>query len=225
MCHMWHPLDQILTLALSVRYAIYSNVQCEVEHHTIQLLCPSCGLSSSCISGDNIKVVCAAACWSLSAMLNARFLVSSMYPYAIQSSRMAHCAWTWQAPDLGAGTLQRNGTWYCAFGANMSTDKLTHTRGITPLESAAGSVPGWNLVFNHRSACTLTKLWLSQATAHPCARHTYDPEHVSHTSSCWACSWSSHSVDVQDDVVGCLPRQGSFLWGQGTVTRGFKHLS
>ena len=48
------------------------------------------------------------------------------------------------------GTLDRRGTWYFAFGANMSTGKLTNVRGITPLETAAGSVEGWRLVFNHR---------------------------------------------------------------------------
>ena len=69
------------------------------------------------------------------------------HPLSIESMKMPFAV---QEPDLGVVTLERRGTWYFAFGANMSNNKLTHVRGITPIESAAGSVEGWRLTFTHR---------------------------------------------------------------------------
>ncbi|KAK9803101.1 hypothetical protein WJX73_002766 [Symbiochloris irregularis] len=67
-------------------------------------------------------------------------------------------------PDLGVGTLDRTGTWYFAYGANMSPHKLSNVRGITPIESAAGSIAGWTLAFNHRGAMgNLVKLKTGEA--------------------------------------------------------------
>ena len=40
--------------------------------------------------------------------------------------------------------------WYFAFGANMTTKKLTESRGIKPLEATKGFLPGWRLAFNHK---------------------------------------------------------------------------
>ena len=54
-----------------------------------------------------------------------------------------------QAALYGIGALQQ-GVWYFSFGANLSSQKLTGARGITPLESVPGRLDGWRLTFNHR---------------------------------------------------------------------------
>ncbi|KAK9824440.1 hypothetical protein WJX72_010266 [[Myrmecia] bisecta] len=55
------------------------------------------------------------------------------------------------ARRYGIGAAQE-GVWNFAFGANISPNKLENVRGITPLESVAGHLPGWALRFNHRGA-------------------------------------------------------------------------
>lgn len=55
-----------------------------------------------------------------------------------------------QAARFGVGALQ-DGVWYFAFGANLSTRKLTGSRGIEPLEALPGRLAGYCLAFNHRS--------------------------------------------------------------------------
>ena len=54
-----------------------------------------------------------------------------------------------QAARYGLGALH-DGVWYFAFGANLSTRKLTGSRGIEPLEALPGRLDGYHLAFNHR---------------------------------------------------------------------------
>jgi hypothetical protein len=54
-----------------------------------------------------------------------------------------------QSGQYGIGGLH-DGVEYFAFGANISTKKLTGSRNITPLESRAASIEGYRLEFNHR---------------------------------------------------------------------------
>ena len=56
-----------------------------------------------------------------------------------------------QAARYGIGSMQE-GVWYYAYGANMSSEKLTGSRNITSLESVPGRLDGWRLAFNHRHA-------------------------------------------------------------------------
>jgi hypothetical protein len=55
-----------------------------------------------------------------------------------------------QVMDYGIGAMQEEGVWYFAFGANMTTKKLTESREIKPLEATKGFLPGWRLAFNHK---------------------------------------------------------------------------
>lgn len=57
-----------------------------------------------------------------------------------------------QAVRYGLGALQE-GVWYFAFGANLSSQKLTGARNISSMESIPGRLDGWRLAFNHRHAC------------------------------------------------------------------------
>lgn len=49
--------------------------------------------------------------------------------------------------------------WNFAYGANMSPSKLEGARGLKPLESQPGTLPGWRLSFTHRSAWLSTDPW------------------------------------------------------------------
>lgn len=62
-----------------------------------------------------------------------------------------------QAARFGLGALQ-DGVWYFAFGANLSTRKLTGSRGIKPLEALPGRLAGYRLAFNHRSEARLSEV-------------------------------------------------------------------
>ena len=72
----------------------------------------------------------------------------------------AHCKWLLQeqaqllcavqGASFGIGALQQEGVWYFAFGANMTSKKLTESRGIKPSEATNGFLPGWRLAFNHK---------------------------------------------------------------------------
>lgn len=48
--------------------------------------------------------------------------------------------------------------WNFAYGANMSPVKLESARGLKPLESRPGALPGWRLSFTHRRAAALPRV-------------------------------------------------------------------
>ena len=63
-----------------------------------------------------------------------------------------------QGAKYGIGAMEeRDGgsVWYFAYGANISTKKLTGSRNITPLESRAAKIEGWRLAYNHRWGISL----------------------------------------------------------------------
>ena len=70
----------------------------------------------------------------------------------------------WQAARYGIGASSSDGVWYFAFGANMSPDKLSGSRGIQPLESSAARLSGWRLTFDHR--CAVNRLLVPRLAMH-----------------------------------------------------------
>lgn len=91
-----------------------------------------------------------------------------------------HCfnLWGVQAARYGLGALH-DGVWYFAFGANLSTGKLTGSRGIEPLEALPGRLAGYHLAFNHRCGAWVLN-WL---TAQACGCCSYCRDLIwSHTA-------------------------------------------